>query len=105
MLKRIVVYGELSRPAKTAGWALLVLAAVCCLTGGFLTLRQTFQFGRQLQQAQMSQAQMQQAVIEMTRFIGIGQWLYWTAMALVFLSLGCFLFGRRTPPALPDKEP
>jgi hypothetical protein len=104
MLKRIVVLGELSRPAKTAGWALSILAAVCCLAGGVPALRQTAQFSQRLQQQQMSQTEMQHAVGEVTRSIGTGQWLFWTAMALFLLSIGCFLFGRRTPPVLSDRE-
>ena len=100
--KQVGEYGLLSRRAKTAGWTLMVLAAACGFTGAFLSLRSASKIAQGLDSK--SSEELHQAVDAMIRQMGAFGALFWAAFALVILSLGCFLFGRRTPPASPGKE-
>jgi hypothetical protein len=101
-LKQVGEYGVLSRPAKIAGWTLMGLAAVCCVMGGVLTIHSASQLVQGLEGK--SSAEIQQAVAGTIGLNSAYIGLFWLAIALVILSVGCFLFGRRTSPTLPGKE-
>ena len=98
MLNRIVNYGELSRPAKRAGWTLIILAAASLSMGGLLIFRSTTRMGQFLERQSTTPEEVNHQVAETIRSVGGGESFLWVAGALVILSLGCFLFGRRTPP-------
>ena len=101
--KRVGEYGQLSRPAKTAGWTLFILGAASCLIAGVLVLHS----GAQLVQGLdgKSAAQIQQDIANTIGLSTMYSALFWLALALGFLGMGCFLFGRRVPPASPGKDP
>ena len=101
-LKKVGEYGQLSGAAKTAGRTFIILAIACCLTGGVFTLLSAFQLAHGLDGKTTDQ--MRDTVANMLRLIGGAQSLMWAAGAFLILSIGCFLYGRRLPPASPHQE-
>lgn len=104
MLKRVVLYGELRRPERIAGWVLMILAAACCFTGAFLSYRRTEGLLRQIDQPSMTAEQIKAQVATITQAMGRDEALVWTAGGLFILAAACFQFGRRLPPVSGGKE-
>jgi len=100
--KQVGEYGQLSRPAKTAGRTFIILAVACCLTGAVFTLLSAFQLADGLDGK--TPEQIRDTVADMLRLTGGVHSLMWTAAALLILSIGCFLYGRRIPPTSPHQE-